>query len=82
MDVRVPTCACGKPLKYHAGLRVYLCADKHATTVREYWVGTIKDDSLRDQMRRSVELGNLRLKWDRLLEGTDRICDTNLPGVS
>lgn len=78
-DMKVPLCLCGKPLRYDAGLRVYLCAELHATTVREYWLGTIKDDSLRNQMRRSVELGNLRLAWDRLLEGTDRVCEGKLP---
>ena len=79
-SVRVPTCGCGKALRYNAGLRVYQCAEGHATTVREYWMGTIDDFSLRNQMRRSVELGNVRLAWDRLIEGTDRICSKN-PGA-
>jgi hypothetical protein len=78
-DVKVPLCSCGKPLRYHGGLRVYLCADEHVTTVRDYWLGTIPDDSLRNQMRRSVELSNVRLAWDKLLEGTDRVCDGRLP---
>ena len=74
-DVSIPLCSCGKPLRYDAGLRVYVCEQQHVTTVREYWVGTIPDASLRDQMRRSVELGNVHLAWDRLIEGAERVCN-------
>ena len=78
-NVRVPMCGCGKALRYDAGLRVYRCVEGHVTTVREYWVATIPDESLRNQMRRSVEIGNVRLAWDKLIQGTERVCKGKLP---